>query len=249
MFKISNFNDFQHYPHFQIFGSEDSVDCDVIVFVEKISKDVNLSSKKCKDYDTLLSNVLKHKKVNSNLGEFKNGYIVDVFKGTPDEVNNALYYTYHLHDQVFPNKIIGPVNRDVTLKLLRVTRCILSFFSRTEMRPEIKLSLRSTINDRMKTISKIDYTSMLDFPGKSESKSDIYKILAFQYGQIFSLIDGFEMDSYTKSGISKNYPKLKNMIYRNKVSNLDLEYLNECNLRLVSIVMDRIKEIGNIKEF
>ena len=53
---------------------------------------------------------------------------------------------------------------------------------------------------------------MISFPGKKEKIEDIYKVIAFQFGQVFSLIDGFESDSYTKNGIIKNYPDLKKNI-------------------------------------
>lgn len=166
-----------------------------------------------------------------------------------DEVNNALYYTYNLHKQVYPNIISGPVERDLNLKIIRSTRGILSFFSRTDMRLEIKTSLKGDMDDRLKVLKKIDFKKMVDFPGKKESKKDIYKIISFQYGQLFSLVDGFEKDSYTKNGITRSYPKLSNLINRKDLSIEDFEYLNECNDRLVELIESKISEIGNIREF
>lgn len=226
-----------------------SKDYDVIVFVKSIPKNVDSCSTICKEYDSILSNILTDKPVNTNLGIYENGNIVDVFRGTPDEVNNALYYTYDLHDQVNENLISGPVKRDLNLKILRSTRGILSFFSRTEMREEIKSSLRGNMGSRLEVLRKIDYTIMTDFPGKKESKSDIYKVLSFQYGQLFSLMDGCEKDSYTKNGIIRSYPELKNMIDRRTINNTDLETLNKFNNRLINVIESKIEDIGNIKEY
>lgn len=245
--KINNFSEFN--THFQIFGSENSQDYDVIVFVKSIPNDVSLASSMCKEYDKKISEIINDKIINSNLGICRDGNIIDVFKGSPDEVNNALYYTYDLHNQIHPNIISSPVIRDVNHKIIRSTRGVLSFFSRTDMRSEIKTSLKGDINDRLKVLRKIDFEKMIDFPGKKEPKEDIYKIISFQYGQLFSLIDGFEKDSYTKNGIIRSYPKLSNLINRKDPSIEDLEYLNECNDRLIETIESRILEIGDIKEF
>ena len=90
---------------------------------------------------------------------------------------------------------------------------------------------------------------MDEFPGKKESKQDIYKVLAFQFGQIFSIVDGFEKDSYTKRGIVRSYPNLCNFIQRKNISNNDLIVLNEFNNRFIQLIESRIDKIGDIKEF
>lgn len=76
--RINNFSEFN--IHFQIFGSENSQDCDVIVFVKSIPNDVSLASSMCKEYDKKISEIINDKMINSNLGIFTNGNIVDVFK-------------------------------------------------------------------------------------------------------------------------------------------------------------------------
>lgn len=245
--KIDKFSEFS-LPRFQIFGSENSKDYDIIVFVDSISQNIDLCSSICKDYDDKISKILTDKPINVNLGVIEDGYVSDVFKGTYDEVNNALYYTYELHDQIHDNLILGPIERDLNLKIIRSTRGILSFFSRTDLRSEIKLSLKGDIRSRLDILKKIDFQKMLDFPGKRESKSDIYKVLAFLYGQLFSLIDGYEKDSYTKNGIMRSYPELSNLINRNDITQQDLKILNLFNNRLIRLIESRIEEIGSIKE-
>lgn len=84
---------------------------------------------------------------------------------------------------------------------------------------------------------------MTDFPNKKELREDIYKVIAFQYGQVFSLIDGYEKDSYTKSGIMKNYPDLSNFLKRIEPTNNDLKVLNKYLDRFIELIESRIGDI------
>jgi len=71
---------------FQIFGSENSLDYDVMVFVNEIPKIVDDSHTLCKFYNTELSKILTDKELNCNLAIIENGYVVKVFKGIIEEV-------------------------------------------------------------------------------------------------------------------------------------------------------------------
>lgn len=228
---------------FYIFGSEDSQDYDVLVEVDNVPKDISIASNMCKEFNLKISKVLTDKPINSNIGVIRNGMIVDLFKGTLDELNNVLYYTYKNHDQFFPNPISSLVVRDTNLKILRVTRFILSFYSRTDMRADIKKALRGSLKDRLSILKKIDFVKMVDFPGKNELYEDIYKVIGFQFGQVFSLVDGYESESYTKSGICKNYPNLSNIINRGRLTKIDLLELNNCLKRLIEIIESEIDNI------
>ncbi len=225
---------------FYIFGSEDSQDYDVLVEVDNVPKDVSKSSDICKYYNHKLSELLIDKPINANIGVFKDGKIIDLFKGTPDELNNVLYYTYKNHNQFFPNPITSPIKRDVDLKILRVCRFILTFYSRTDMRSDVKKALKGDLKEKLSILRKIDFIKMVEFPGKNETKEDIYKVLGFQFGQVFSLIDGHESESYTKSEICKNYPQLSNLINRGDLDDRDLSILNDCLKRLIDIVESKI---------
>ena len=232
---------------FQIFGSENSTDYDVMVFVDEIS-DVESSHRLCKELDLELSKVLTDKPLNSNLAVIKDGLVVDVFKGVISEVNNALFYTYDLHKQHFPLLVSEPVVREYDVKIIRVHRSILSFFSRTVLRSIIKSALRGDLREKLPVLSKIDFCLMKEFPGKKESKEDIYKVIAFQYGQLFSLVDGFEKDSYTKNGIIKNYPDLEPMLNRKSLSSIDFEVLNKYKERLIELTELRIDKMVQLYE-
>jgi len=228
---------------FYLFGSEDSIDYDILVEVDEISPNVTISSDICKKFNEKISNILKDKPVNSNIGIIKNGKIVKLFKGTCDELNNVLFYTFNNHKQFFKNPITKIVERDINLKILRVARFILTFYSRTSLRKEIKKSLRGDLKLKLEVLKKIDFTTMTEFPGKNETLEDIRKVLAFQFGQVFSLLDGYESDSYTKSGISKNYPELKNLLYRGDIENKDLIVLNEKLDMFISLIERKIGTI------
>jgi hypothetical protein len=232
---------------FQIFGSENSTDYDVMVFVDEIL-DVESSHRLCKEHDLELAKILTDKPLNSNLAIIKDGFVVDVFKGVVSEVNNALFYTYDLHKQHFPLLVKEPVIREYDVKIIRVHRSILSFFSRTKLRTVIKSALRGDLREKLPVLSMIDFCSMREFPGKKESVKDIYKVIAFQYGQLFSLVDGFEKDSYTKNGIIKSYPDLEPFLNRKDLSEIDYGVLNKYKERLIELTDERIDKMLQLYE-
>ena len=231
---------------FQIFGSENSLDYDVMVFVDEIPEIIDQSHTLCKMYDAELSKILTDKPLNCNLAIVEDGFIVKVFKGTPDEVNNALFYTYDFHTQYHPLLVKEPIVREYDMKILRAYRNILSFFSRSDLRAVIKPALRGNLRDKIPVMKMIDFEVMKDFPGKKESIKDIFKIVSFQFGQLFSLVDGFEKDSYTKNGIILNYPDLEPMINRKDLSLSDYKVLNKYLQRLIKLSEDRVDKMGEI---
>lgn len=229
---------------FYIFGSENSQDYDVIVSVDSIPQNIDEAHNICKYWNDKLSKILTDKPLNCNLGIFKNGILVDCFKGTVDELINCIYYTYDNHKQYYPNPITKPIVRDMDEKILRVARFLITFYSRTNLRPKIKAALRGDLKLKLDVLKQIDFTKMTEFPGKKEKVEDIYKVIAFQFGQVFSLIDNHEPDSYTKNGIIKNYPDLKNIINRGSISNSDLEILNSYLARFIDIIESKLDTIS-----
>jgi len=227
---------------YYLFGSENSQDYDILVEYDSIPNDIDKAHALCKKFNVELQLIYPDKEINSNLITINNNQIIDCHKGTIDELTNCLYYTYHLHEQKFPNPILTPVERDLNEKILRVARFIITFYSRTDLRQEIKPALKGDLYKRLAVLNKIDYTIMTDFVGKKEKIEDIYKANAFQYGQVFSLIDGFDSDSYTKNGIIKNYPDLAPFL--NRDINLDLKILNRYLNRFIEYIE---LEINNLR--
>ncbi len=229
---------------FYIFGSENSQDYDVIVSVDSIPQNIDAAHNICKYWNDKLSKILTDKPLNCNLGIFTNGTLVDCFKGTVDELINCIYYTYQNHKQYYPNPITNPIVRDIDEKILRVSRFLITFYSRTNLRPQIKAALRGDLKLKLNILRQIDFIKMTDFPGKKEKVEDIYKVIAFQFGQVFSLIDNHESDSYTKNGIIKNYPDLSNVINRSSISNSDLEILNSYLDRFIKLIESKLDTIN-----
>jgi len=231
---------------YYLFGSENSQDYDVLVECSDIPENIEVAHLMCQNFNEELSKILTDKELNCNLITIKDNQIIDCFKGTCEELNNCLYYTYDNHKQLFKNPIISPVERDINEKILRVARFLITFYSRTELRTEIKSALRGNLLLKLEVLKKIDYVSMIDFPSKKEKLEDILKVIAFQFGQVFSLIDGYDSDSYTKNGILKNYPDLIDFINRN--NNYDLNILNRYLKRFIEIAEKDISKLRLIEK-
>lgn len=187
-----------------IHGSEDSTDTDVIYIVDELP-DKGECKKWCSE-DPL---------ENRNLATIVDGHIDKVYKGSPDEVNNALLRTYPLHKQEYPLLILSSVKRNLEIKVIRSMRMILSHLSRTQMRPSIKAALHSDWVLRKKVLQEIAenwYNIIINDRGHNMSAKDILKVVAFQLGQTIALIDGEEL--YTKYEISQKFPYLKPYLYR-----------------------------------
>mgnify|MGYP006333953931 FL=1 len=195
-----------------IHGSEDSTDLDVIYVVDELP-----SLQECKTF-------CSDKEENRNLIIVENGIVTSVYKGTPDEVNNALLDTYKLHEQEYPLLVERKVERDVHIKAIRAVRGILSHLSRSMFRPEIKNALRGSWSVRIETLRLIhDHFDEIDFYTLQNNMSaeDIKKLIAFQVGQVLALIDDVEL--YTKSEIADYLEGLKPYLYRNSENDKDLK--------------------------
>ena len=206
-----------------IHGSEDSIDTDVVYVVDTLP-----SLQECKRF-------CSDKNENRNICVVKNGIVIECYKGTPDEVNNAVFLTYHLHEQEYPLLITRLVQRDVTAKCMRAVRIILSHLSRSQYRPQIKEALVGDWFTRIKTLEDIDLTT-IDFStlNKNMTREDILKTIAFQIGQTYHLTNGLEL--YTKNDVAEASFVLTQFLYRWKDSRIiDLE---NCKHQF----LERIKE-------
>lgn len=237
---------------YQIFGSGDSTDLDCMVILDDIptknndrrSSNYRKSIQKSHDLCDYYVGVIKEltgtdKEVNVNICSLKDGYVHRVFKGTCDEVSNSMYLTYILHEQKHPLLIKGLVERDIELKVLRTARVLLSFWSRTKYRPEVKSALRGDIYDKIECIKSINVLN-LDLQ-KNVSDLDYAKTMAFQLGQTIALINGVEL--YTKKDISLQYPELKPLLYREKRDDeIIQEYLNNFIKAVNSMKFSKVLE-------
>lgn len=205
-----------------IYGSSDSTDVDIAYIVDKLP-----SLNECKIFCS------SDKRENRNLITINNGVISNCYKGTIDELNNAIKSTYSLHQQNTPLLITKKLKRNIPLKIVRSIRSILSHLSRSQYRKIVKLSLRNNLDSRLNTLLNIDLTT-IDFTtlNNNMSKEDILKLIAFQSGQCLSLINGYEY--YTKKDISLIYSELSNFLFR--IENADISILNTFVHNFVNVI-------------
>ena len=230
------------FENFQIFGSEDSKDYDIMVFVDEIGTKQE-SHERVAEFDRKLSLMFPDKPLNSNLAIIKYGVVTEVFKGTVDEVNNMLYLTYNLHEQKYPLKITRLIERDVDLKILRTARVLLSFLSRTEHRPKVKKALKSDLIEKLKVLADIDLTKILDLGSRNVKWEDYLKTMSFQLGQTLALMVGKEL--YTKNEIFQTFPELKTMLLREDVDLFNLEVLKN---KFITDTLEHLPLMTNLIE-
>ena len=211
-----------------IYGSADSIDEDTLYVIDQLPDTIE----SCKEF--CLNN--KGDNENPNLATIENGIINACFKGTVDELNNAVYKTYSLHEQNYPLIIEHTVERDVYLKIIRAVRVIISHFTKSVLRKELKSSLKSSWNDRLNALrciaslkeNEIDFGTL----NPNMDGRDVKKLVAFQIGQTFALVNGVEL--YTKKEVSDYFPILGKFLQRNEGNwdELGNELLKFCNLIL-----------------
>lgn len=194
-----------------IFGSRTSQDVDALVIVEKLGS-IAENKQTVSDMESKLQ-IKYDRTLNLNLGTLENGSLKEVYKGTVDEVNNSIMDTYSLHKQECPLLITHRIHRDVDLKIIRCLRIILSFYSRTPHRTQVKKALSGDVSLKHETLKAIDISTVLELgSGKHVDFYDYLKTLAFQLGQTRALIDGVEL--YTKEDIGVKYPQLRIFLQR-----------------------------------
>lgn len=228
---------------YQFFGSADSQDIDVVFFIDTMPETIQQKLNLSKEYSAVLQTEFISKTINANLAVLENGVIKQVYKGTADELNNALYHTYSFHKQIFENQIQRLLPRNIDLKFLRSSRMILSFLSKTKYRGSIKEALRNNLHHKIKVLKEIDLATITDF-GKSQNKIDIFKSIAFQIGQSIALHNGDEY--YTKSQIAESFPELRSYLARE--INSDLSKLQFWLVKYIKILEIRAETMIQLEE-
>ena len=230
------------FEQYQLFGSKDSIDYDIMVFVDELGT-TQENHETVAEFDRKLSLLYPDKPLNSNLAVVKYGIITEVFKGTADEVNNMLYLTYDLHEQKHKLKISRLVHRDVDLKILRTARVLLSFLSRTDHRTEVKKALKSDLHEKLKVLADINLEKITHLGSRNVEWKDYLKIMSFQLGQTIALMDGEEL--YSKTEIYQTFPKLKTMLLR---EGENLFYLEELKNNFLTKVLEHLPQMIKINE-
>jgi len=231
-------------PIYQIFGSENSLDVDVVFFVEQMPETIVEKLALSKEFSKLITSFFPEKGINANLAVCKNGHLVEVYKGTTDELNNALFHTYDFHEQKQENQIAKLLVRDVDLKFLRSTRMILSFLSKTQYRVLVKKALTGNLHEKIQALETINLSDITSF-GKDKNSQDILKSIAFQLGQTIALQEGKEL--YTKNQIAASFPDLRKYLFRE--GNVDLNDLQKWLYTFTEILKTRSALMKNTFEY
>ena len=227
---------------YNIFGSADSIDTDIMVLVHSLPS-IEECKNLCASFEQQFNfeSKLGNKEFNVNLAIVKDGVIVDCFKGSPDECNNAIFYTYKLHQQFCPCLVDRIVPRDIELKIARSVRELLSFLSRTEHREEIKRALKGSFREKLDTLHNIDISLLNDLGKNNQTLADFYKTVAFQIGQCLPLLSNLEShEFYTKSEIANYCPILKPALYRDE--SLNKQSIENVKLLFVNMLKDVYKD-------
>lgn len=227
----------QYFRH----GSEDSLDEDVFFVVDKLSEIPQENKELCEKLSTEFNvngNLITVSKTDSGLS-----LVTSCYKGTCDEVNNGLLYTYKLHDQLFPRPVNYPLRRDIAQKMLRVMRGILSQCSRTEHRDVIKKALRSdNIYVKLDLLSSIDISKITDFGPKKASTVEVHKFMSFQIIQFLGLMWYPSIEIFTKSDAAKFYPDASPFLYRQSCDVKHITRLQTLFIQGVECLLDGAKE-------
>lgn len=231
-------------PIYQIFGSENSLDVDVVFFVEEMPETIEEKLALSKEFSKTITSFFPEKVINANLAVLKNGHLTEIYKGTTDELNNALFYTYQFHEQKQENQITKLLVRDVDLKFLRSSRMILSFVSKTEYRVLVKKALKGNLNEKIQALETINLSAIASF-GKEKNSPDSIKSIAFQLGQTIALQEGKEF--YTKNQIAASFPDLRK--YLSREENVDLNDLQKWLSTFIEILKTRLSLMKNTSEY
>ena len=188
-----------------VHGSQDSTDIDICYVLNRIPE-FKEAQEFCAEGD---------ESDNRNVMHISDGVVDYVFKGSVDEVNNAILSTYELHEQDYPLLIEKKLERDVPVKILRSVRIILSHLSRCQYRSEIKSALKGDWTEKLTMLKNLNMHDidwdLIDMNSKMD-KLSTRKTIAFQIGQTMALIFGHEL--YTKIDIADLFPMLGKSLYR-----------------------------------
>jgi hypothetical protein len=218
---------------FHIFGSPSSIDRDILVFVDTLPE-LETSKTLAKQLaPTIQAHFQDAKSPNINFGILDNGVIVKTLKGIPDETNNAILATYGFHPQPHQLAVTRPVVRDLDAKNQRAARVILSFYSRTTHREEVKQSLRGDFKAKCAMLSRLDFSVPVDFGKQATPEVDIYKSIAFQLGQSLALAEGVEL--YTKEDIVSYFPLFGAALRREPITPECRQALEHAKQRFLNI--------------
>lgn len=204
---------------FNIFGSATSRDIDFLVVINH-RPSIEQCKQLAREYEERLAalypKLTANRELDCNLCMIEEGVITWVYKGMKDITNNAVLATYHLHQQYHPCLIQKKLVRNLELFKVRTIGIILAHVTRSSIRGKAREALRGTFQDHLFFLSALDFEAFT-YNAKRTNATDNYKTIAFQIGQLSSLLDGKEL--FTKEDIGAYDTRLFLCLQR-KPSNL-----------------------------
>lgn len=171
---------------FNIFGSTNSQEYDILFHVPEIIKDQNMSNLFCMGISYFIELNDKNKRI--VLCTTKNGIINKVSIGLPDELNNSLFYTYALHKQYHPCLVNRSVKRNIPAKIKLVIKEILRILSETQYKQKILPVINKEFNEQYEVFKSLELDN-LSFLFNIESEDQIdTKVKTFKQAAIFELM-------------------------------------------------------------
>jgi len=149
-----------------------------------------------------------------------------------EECNNALYYTFDHH--AYNNNVLygkNPIKlkleQNVSFKIVKVVRTLLTFLSRTSYREEVKYLLKKgSFKERLEFILKVvsqNGISSVETFNKKLPDVEIVKDIAFMFIQLYGLVH--DIDVFCKRDAALRFPDLARYIYKDH--NAPLEPLED----------------------
>lgn len=198
-----------------IFGSPNGNDVDVLILVQEPFTISFLDKKKIQAKE-----MINIENVDINFVCVNDGVLSWVSYGSIWETNDALYSTYHLHEQNHPcfvNVMIQPSDEDIMKKLHRSIRNLLAVYTRTVQYKDIaKASLSPTVSleNKIQVLKEINHSNITWREDRNDPKkiSEQIKRGVYQIGQSILLLKGSQ--AYTKQGLALAFPTMKWALYR-----------------------------------
>lgn len=223
------------FPYY-FYGSEDSLDKDVVISIPKGYMPLQQEERKI---------LLKQMELkygfdwNAILAVIENGQVVDTIypKSWVDTLNNSLFTTYALHEQFFSNPIHGLVPRNKLLAIYKSVRTVLTLLTRTHLRPQIRPIINGIHPFELKlaALQHVNWLEFEQFHQKNAKDVDIWKTVAFYIAQNVLLIER-DIQIHTKKALINEFPKLDHFIYRKRIDLEDKEYLNTCTQHWIALI-------------
>jgi hypothetical protein len=110
--------------------------------------------------------------------------------------------------------------------------------TRTDYRSVVKIALNSkNFNDKIKTLSTIDFTRIENFKQTNMKDEDIWKVISFYISQNIALVND-NIEIYTKKDMLKYSENLYPFLYRKEIT-IDLKnYLNDIIKTYIGIISE-----------